>query len=64
LFAHIYLAAACSSLGREDEARAEVAEVLGIDPKFSLEYLTKTWPFKNKADIERLLKPLRQAGMK
>jgi adenylate cyclase len=64
LFAHIILAAAYGSSGREAEARAESAEVLRINPKFSLEFLAKTWPYKNKADLERYVDPLRKAGLK
>jgi adenylate cyclase len=64
LIAHIILGAAYGSAGREGDARAEVAEVLRINPKFSLEYFAKTWPYKNKADIERYVEPLRKAGMK
>jgi adenylate cyclase len=64
LFAHISLAATYSSSGREEEARAEAAEVLRINPKFSTEHLARTWPFKNKSDIERYVEPLRKAGMK
>jgi adenylate cyclase len=64
LFAHIYLAATFSASGREKEARAELAEVLRINPKFSLEYLAKTWPFKNEPDIEKHVDPLRKAGLK
>ena len=37
LGAHLSLAVAYSELGREAEARAEAAEVLRINPKFSLE---------------------------
>lgn len=64
LFAHIVLAAAYGSSGREEEARAEAAEVLRINPKFSTEYIEKTWPFKNKADIARFVEPLHKAGLK
>jgi len=42
LLAHLHLAGSYSSLGREEEARAEAAEVLRIDPKFSLDYFAKT----------------------
>jgi adenylate cyclase len=35
--AHVLLAVIYSELGREEEARAEVAEVLKISPKYSLE---------------------------
>ena len=64
LFAHIVLAATYSSSGREEEARAEAAEVLRINPKFSPEYLAKIWPFKNKADKEGFVDALRKAGLK
>ena len=40
--AHIGLAATYSMMGREKEARAEAAEVLRINPKFSLDYHAKT----------------------
>jgi len=49
-------------LGRKEEARAHAAEVLGINPKFSLEYLRK--PFKYHTDFERFLEALRKAGLK
>jgi len=62
--AHIILGAAYGSAGRKENASAEVAEVIRINPKFSLEYLAKTWPYKNKADIETYVEPLRKAGMK
>ncbi|UCF84369.1 MAG: tetratricopeptide repeat protein, partial [Desulfobacteraceae bacterium] len=64
LFTHLRLAAAYSLLGREDEAHAEAAEVLRINPKFSLEYLSKTVPFKSQADTEHLINALRKAGLK
>jgi tetratricopeptide (TPR) repeat protein len=64
LFAHIVLAATYSVSGREEEARGEIAEVLRINPKFSAEYIEKTWPFKNKADMDRFVEPLRKAGLK
>ena len=41
IFAHIRLAATYSLMGREKEARAEAAEVLRINPKFSLDWLQK-----------------------
>jgi tetratricopeptide (TPR) repeat protein len=64
LLAHLHLAGAYSSLGREEEAQAEAAEVLRIDPKFSLDYWSKTIPYKNKADENRLIGALRKAGLK
>jgi len=64
LMAHIVLAAAYGSSGREGNATSEVAEVFRINPKFSTEYLANTWPFKTKADMERFVEPLRKAGLK
>jgi adenylate cyclase len=64
LFTHLRLAAVYSLLGREDEAHVEAAEVLRINPKFSLENFAKTIPFKNQDDTEHLINALRKAGLK
>jgi len=64
LMAHIIMASSYSMGGREEEARAEAAEVLRIDPRFSLEYYAKTLPFKNQADTELVIDALRKAGLK
>jgi adenylate cyclase len=61
--AHTGLAATYILLGWEEKARAAAAEVLRIDPKFSVEYV-KTLPFKHKADRELLIDALRKAGLK
>ena len=47
LDAHLTLAAAYSELGKDAEARAEAAEVLRLNPKFSLEI------HKERAPIQR-----------
>jgi adenylate cyclase len=64
LTAHISLAASYIMADREEEARAEAAEVVRIDPKFSLEYFAKTVPFKDRAVTELLIDTLRKAGLK
>jgi tetratricopeptide (TPR) repeat protein len=64
LLAHVHLAASYGSLGREEDARAEAAEVLRIDSNFSSEHFAKKLPYKKKADTERLIKGLRKAGLK
>jgi adenylate cyclase len=64
LFPHIHLAALYSELGREEEARAEAAEVLRISPDYSLEVVQQILPFKDQAELERLLDGLRKAGLK
>jgi adenylate cyclase len=53
-----------SLLGREEEARAKAAQILRMEPKFSLESFLKTLPFKNKADEELLFDSLHKAGLK
>ncbi len=58
------LAACYSSLGREKEARVEVAKVLKLNPRLSLAYLPRIWPYKNRADIDQMMNALRKAGLK
>jgi TolB-like protein/class 3 adenylate cyclase/Flp pilus assembly protein TadD len=59
----IVLTASYSLLGREEEARAEAAEVLRLNPKFSVEKYAKRLPFKNQALTERYVGALRKAGL-
>src|SRR5262249_35127049 len=61
LGAHLDLAAIYSELGRETEARAEVAELLRVNPNDSLAALQNS-PFKDPAVLERLLAAWRKAG--
>jgi tetratricopeptide (TPR) repeat protein len=63
IFAHLQLAANYQELGQEAEARTEVAEVLRINPIFSLEGWRRTMPFKDQVGAERYLVALRQAGL-
>ncbi len=62
--AHVGLATIYSELGREEEARAEAAEVLRISPKHSLEVWRQRAPYKDPAVLERFLAALRKAGLK
>ncbi|MHC4271737.1 MAG: tetratricopeptide repeat protein [Planctomycetota bacterium] len=64
LFAHLSLTSAYILLGREEEARTTAEVVLKIDPKFSLDHLSKTLPYKNQADTDRTIDALRKAGLK
>ena len=50
--------------GRYEEARAEAAEVLRLNPKFSLEVHRQRMPIKDPAVLERHLAALRKAGLK
>jgi tetratricopeptide (TPR) repeat protein len=62
--AHVLLAAVYSESGKEAEARAEAADVLRINPKFSLEVYRQRMPIKDPAMLERHLAALRKAGLK
>jgi adenylate cyclase len=64
LTVHVGLAATYSELNREVEAEAEVAEVLRINPQFSLEVHRQRVPYKDPAVLERYLAALRKAGLK
>jgi TolB-like protein/Flp pilus assembly protein TadD len=64
LHGHLMLAAVYSELGKEAEARAEAAEVLRINPQFSLEVHRQRMPIKDPAVLERHLVALRKAGLK
>lgn len=61
---HLNLAAAYSELGKEAEARAEIAEVLRLNPQFSLEVHKERAPIKDPAMLERHIAALRKAGLK
>jgi adenylate cyclase len=63
IIAHLGLASAYIAMGREKEARAEAAEVLRINPKFSLDNYAKTIPFKDQSAIDRYIGALRKAGL-
>jgi adenylate cyclase len=62
--AHVLLAAAYSEVGRDQEARAEAAEVLRINPKFSLEIHQQRMPIKDPGTLERHIEALRKTGLK
>ena len=59
---HILLAASYSALGRIDDARAEAAETLRINPDFTLELWRYKCPFKNPEELDRRFEKLRKAG--
>jgi adenylate cyclase len=63
LYAQAGLTATYSVAGRLNEARAQAAEVLRVQPKFSSERYAKTFPFIDKAETEKLISALRMAGL-
>ena len=61
---HIWLAANLAQLGRLDEARAEAAEVLRLDPKYTIDGTQRRLALnKRPEDTEHLLDGLRKAGL-
>jgi len=60
----IALTAACILTGRDKKARTAAAEVLKINPKFSLDQYAQTLPYKDKSQIDRIINALRKAGLK
>jgi adenylate cyclase len=61
---HVNLAICYAELGKLEEAQAEIAAAQKLNPRLSLEGARQTWPYKNPADLERLLVALRKAGLK
>jgi len=62
-FAYIHMAVSYIRLGQEKEARAAAAEILRINPEFSLERYAKILPFPQPV-ADRIVEDLRKAGLK
>jgi adenylate cyclase len=64
-FVHGYsvLARAFAALGRDDEARSAAAEVLRINPDFSIKRIIASMPYRDPAVLERMAGNLRKAGL-
>lgn len=60
---HLMLAAVYSELGQTAEAQKEAAEVLRLNPNFSLEVHKQRAPIKDPAVLERHITALRKAGL-
>ncbi len=63
LHPHRTLAAIFGELGRKEEAQAEVAEVLRINPRATLESQIERIAFNDQAVSEQYIKGLRKAGL-
>jgi adenylate cyclase len=62
-WAHLWLAGACAQSGQLEEAREEAAEVLRINPGFTIERYKRLVVYKNPEDAEHLIDGLRRAGL-
>jgi hypothetical protein len=51
-------------MGREKQAQAEAAEVLTINPTYSLESFAKRLSYKDQSQNDKIIDALRKAGLK
>ena len=63
LLGRVMMTVVYSMSGRDKEAHAEAAEVLRIQPKFTIGKFKKKVTYKNKSDAEKFLGALRKAGI-
>jgi adenylate cyclase len=63
IYPHLTLAATFAEMERMEEGRAEIAEVLRIDPKYTVKLVPRSFPWKDQAEIDRLIDSLRKAGL-
>jgi adenylate cyclase len=61
--AHLWLAAACAQIGQLAEARTAAAEVLRINPAFTIENWKCQAAYRHSTDAEHLFDGLRKAGL-
>jgi adenylate cyclase len=57
------LVAALAAEGREVEARAAAAELIHLQPDFSIEYIETTYPFQSGTDRRAFVSALQSAGL-
>jgi adenylate cyclase len=61
--ARVVLTVTYLELGREAEARAEAAEILKLNPKFSIQKFANVIPYKDSTQTKRVLDALRETGL-
>jgi adenylate cyclase len=64
VLAHLTLGATFVEMEKMEEARAEITEVLRIDPRYTVELVPRSFPWKDQAEIDRLVDSLCKAGLK
>jgi TolB-like protein/tetratricopeptide (TPR) repeat protein len=62
-YGHAFLAAAYAQVGRVEDARAEAAEVLRVNPKYTIGKQQQVSIFRHAEDVEHLIDGLRKAGL-
>ena len=63
IFSHLQLAITYELMGQEKSARAAAAQVVRIDPTFSLKRYEKITPFKNRKVLKLYLDAAKKAGL-
>ncbi len=59
----VLLASVYGHMGKTEESRAQWAEVLQINPDYSLEHRRRTLPYTNPENFEHIIDGLRKAGV-
>ena len=60
---HRTLAACYGNLGKIEEARVALGELLRVQPGLKIAQLRESLPIKNPTDLKRYLSGLRKAGL-
>ncbi len=61
--ARLLLAANYSAVGRESEARDQIAELVQSHPDFDVSRAARQSPYRDREDLERYVDLLRRAGL-
>ncbi len=64
VLAHVGLTTTYSMMGLEREARSEAAEVLKLNPKFSVDSAAKKLMYKEQSENDKIVNAWRKAGLK
>ncbi len=59
----VWLAAALAQSGNIEEAKWEGEQIMSANPDFSIQRMTRSFPFNNPADMEHFIAGLRLAGL-
>jgi tetratricopeptide (TPR) repeat protein len=59
----VWLAATYAQLGNIEQAAGEAAEVLRIEPQYTIDTQLRRTPFKRPEDAEHFIDGLRKAGL-
>lgn len=62
-WSHVWLASAYAQSGQVEQARSEAAEVMRINPGFTIESAKRVVVYKDPEDVEHRLDGMRKAGL-